>query len=116
MIKGAREHHEYDDGIVMTKPNGESCTLYFTDDQHWDDGDGWTFYVKAETDDGHEVSITYIPPQLDRDEDEPEYDYLDSCAEATDWEAPVYIEDMDDPLSAYNYDPDKDSGVTFARL
>lgn len=22
MIKGAREHHEYDDGIVVTKPNG----------------------------------------------------------------------------------------------
>lgn len=104
---------KYDYGIIMTRPTGESYKQYFTDDQHWDICNDWTFCVIAVTEDGHEVCIDYTPPRLDRDDDESESDYLDRCVEATDWTSPDFIDDLNATCSPYHWDRGREPGVTF---
>ena len=81
-------------GIIICKNGEAQKKLYFTVDQHWDSDDDGTFSVIAKDANDKKYCITYQPPVLDREAGEDDADYLDRCAEATDWESPEYVEDL----------------------
>jgi hypothetical protein len=90
-------------GIIVTQ-DGKSIRLYFTDDQHWDDGFAYT--VIAKTDDGKEYAIGYDVPELDHEDGEGDCDYNDRCAESIDWSRPRDVERIGSIMDYERYEAD----------
>ena len=101
------DKHNY--GIIIYKDGNPRVKLYFTDDQHWGVGDDDTYDVIAKDAGEGVYCITYHPPVLDRDADESDVDYLGRRAEDTDWDSPVYVEDM---AAGEDYDFETDPSLS----
>lgn len=90
--------------------NGETLRLFFTDTEYWGDGDGDDYYEDAVDKAGNRYTISYIAPDLEREEGECDSDFYDRRAWFIDWSEPCLIEDYD--TGELLYDEGDPHGVT----